>query len=347
MSNGLGVTIGVVKKTNLEEKNNLLYTVGEVITEPTVRNFEDTAYLLSKDVVFPFTCSDFADELANEYWLELTPPTATETLEGLISTETQALAGNKSIKGESAVTGKVLELKNSVNDLIAQFFNDGDIILGNGTAMGASDWFRYYDKVGTLFMRFFSNQFYFGSGGATITNNGAGNLELLGNTGLRLSVANANSGYVIYDLGKSNNSQLVGGTYNFHSFQRGFNLLGANNIDLRLINLDNEIDFTATGANNVVKGVFVNPTLTNVNQLINEFIAFQSVKGGVFINTSTPEDSAVLQADSTEQGSLPFPRMTEAQKNAISSPAVGLHVYQTDGTEGVYVNKSTGWAFAY
>jgi len=32
---------------------------------------------------------------------------------------------------------------------------------------------------------------------------------------------------------------------------------------------------------------------------------------------------------------------------AIVSPAVGLHVYQTDATEGVYVYKSTGWAFAY
>jgi hypothetical protein len=35
--------------------------------------------------------------------------------------------------------------------------------------------------------------------------------------------------------------------------------------------------------------------------------------------------------------------MTEAQRTSISSPANGMHVYQTDGTEGVFVKKSTGW----
>jgi hypothetical protein len=39
--------------------------------------------------------------------------------------------------------------------------------------------------------------------------------------------------------------------------------------------------------------------------------------------------------------------MTEAQRLAISLPAIGLHVYQTDGTEGVYVKKASGWVLAY
>jgi hypothetical protein len=54
--------------------------------------------------------------------------------------------------------------------------------------------------------------------------------------------------------------------------------------------------------------------------------------------------SAILQADSTTKGFLP-PRMTNAQRLAIASPAVGLIVYCTDLVEGLYVNKSTGWAF--
>ena len=54
--------------------------------------------------------------------------------------------------------------------------------------------------------------------------------------------------------------------------------------------------------------------------------------------------SAILQADSTSKGFLP-PRMTNAQRLAISSPAVGLMVYCTDATEGLYVNKSGGWTF--
>jgi hypothetical protein len=59
-----------------------------------------------------------------------------------------------------------------------------------------------------------------------------------------------------------------------------------------------------------------------------------------------PNSKAILELTSTTKGFLP-PRMTSAQRLAIESPAIGLHVYQTDATEGVYVNKSTGWAFAY
>lgn len=70
-------------------------------------------------------------------------------------------------------------------------------------------------------------------------------------------------------------------------------------------------------------------------------------EGIVTIGTSTPNASSKLDIVSTTKGSLPFPRMTAAQRTAIAAPAIGLHVYQTDATEGVYVNKSTGWQFAY
>lgn len=71
--------------------------------------------------------------------------------------------------------------------------------------------------------------------------------------------------------------------------------------------------------------------------------------------TSNIEPTALFHVDSNNgrdvggelKGSIPFPRMTQAERTAITSPAIGLHVYQTDGTEGVYVNKSTGWVFAY
>ena len=54
--------------------------------------------------------------------------------------------------------------------------------------------------------------------------------------------------------------------------------------------------------------------------------------------------SAQLEMVSTTQGFLP-PRMTNAQRTAIVSPAVGLIVYCTDVTEGLWVYKSTGWTF--
>lgn len=46
------------------------------------------------------------------------------------------------------------------------------------------------------------------------------------------------------------------------------------------------------------------------------------------IGGTTTDASAILQADSTTKGIL-FPRMTTTQKNAISSPATGLVVYDT------------------
>jgi hypothetical protein len=48
----------------------------------------------------------------------------------------------------------------------------------------------------------------------------------------------------------------------------------------------------------------------------------------VYIGTSTINASAILQMDSTTRGFLP-PRMTTTQRDAISSPAIGLEIYNT------------------
>lgn len=52
--------------------------------------------------------------------------------------------------------------------------------------------------------------------------------------------------------------------------------------------------------------------------------------------------SAILAATSTTKGFLP-PRMTAAQKSALSTPAQGLIIYQTDGTQGLYVYDGASW----
>jgi hypothetical protein len=62
----------------------------------------------------------------------------------------------------------------------------------------------------------------------------------------------------------------------------------------------------------------------------------------VGFGTSSPSSSAILELSATTKGFLP-PRMTEAQRISISSPALGLMVYQTDGSDGVYVYKASGW----
>ena len=70
----------------------------------------------------------------------------------------------------------------------------------------------------------------------------------------------------------------------------------------------------------------------------------------LYVGTGVVNASAKVQIDSTTKGFLP-PRMTSLQRIAISSPAVGLMVYQTDnagglgGNEGLYIYKSGGWTF--
>lgn len=63
---------------------------------------------------------------------------------------------------------------------------------------------------------------------------------------------------------------------------------------------------------------------------------------GTSINTTgnAANASAILDVSSTTQGML-IPRMTLAQRNAISSPADGLMIYQTDGSRGLYAYDAT------
>lgn len=62
----------------------------------------------------------------------------------------------------------------------------------------------------------------------------------------------------------------------------------------------------------------------------------------VGINTNTPDASSALEIESTTGGIL-IPRLTETQRDAISSPATGLMIYQTDQTTGFYFYDGTAW----
>jgi hypothetical protein len=94
---------------------------------------------------------------------------------------------------------------------------------------------------------------------------------------------------------------------------------------------------TITGLSTGSGGSFTGGTVSGVTNFISGLTATTILAGSGSISSS-----AVLEVSSTTQGFLP-PRMTEAQRIAITSPATGLMVYQTDGDEGLYINKSFGW----
>lgn len=64
-------------------------------------------------------------------------------------------------------------------------------------------------------------------------------------------------------------------------------------------------------------------------------------QGSVGVGTASPDGSAILDVTSTTKGML-FPRMTTAQRNAITSPATGLVIYNTN-TNCYDVYFGTSW----
>lgn len=64
----------------------------------------------------------------------------------------------------------------------------------------------------------------------------------------------------------------------------------------------------------------------------------------VGVGTAVADASAALDVVSTTKGFLP-PRMTQAQRLAISTPATGLMVFQLDGTSGLYYYSGSAWIF--
>ncbi len=86
--------------------------------------------------------------------------------------------------------------------------------------------------------------------------------------------------------------------------------------------------------------------MKNVILLIFAVFLISSTSAQTGIGTTAPNASAKLEIAATDKGLL-IPRMTSAQRTAITSPANGLLVYQTDGVVGFYVNTGTAAAPAW
>ncbi len=79
------------------------------------------------------------------------------------------------------------------------------------------------------------------------------------------------------------------------------------------------------------------------NLLIIAIIAFSTtVNAQMGIGNAVPHSSAQLDITSTTKGLL-MPRMTLAQRDAITAPAAGLMIFQTDVNPGIFYFNNGSW----
>ena len=96
-----------------------------------------------------------------------------------------------------------------------------------------------------------------------------------------------------------------------------------------------------TGNSSYTNGSVIFSDGTNLAQN-NANLFWDNTNNKLGIGTSSPNASAILDVSSTSKGVL-IPRMTAAQKNAISSPTTGLLIFQTDAPSDFYYYNGSSW----
>lgn len=114
----------------------------------------------------------------------------------------------------------------------------------------------------------------------------------------------------------------------------------ASTFTLRVGNTSDYIAFTATSGITTF-----NPSLANRDFVIRgdanaSLFYVDASQDNIGIGTSSPNASAIFEVSSTSKGLLP-PRMTTAQRDAISSPVAGLMIYNTTTNKHQGYNGST------
>ena len=143
----------------------------------------------------------------------------------------------------------------------------------------------------------------------------------------------------------------TGGTYpNFTILNsapdRTVTITGGTNIQITGTYPDFGVNFTGTTTGGTVSGDYLplsggtvtGGTIFQSGLTANTFYS----SGQVGIGTSNPNAAAIIEIASTTQGVL-FPRMTKVQRDAISTPPIGLMLFVTDDNEGLYIYKTSGW----
>jgi hypothetical protein len=298
--------------------------------------------------------SDFAIRAYNDAGTLLNTPVFIKRSTGNVGINTLTGTAKLQVVGSGSTTATTsLLLQNSAGTQLGYVDDSGRWNVGQGTNPSG----RVLFVNGSAEIATTLN--VSGSFTASASTNQIGNLQLLTTgtaaaTGLGILAANRALNFQSYD-------GLNGALFDFTQYSSAIpqlstlskGIIRVRNIGFSDGNLDNlqgntlwlepTYNFTNGAYSNLIaRGIYYNPTLTSL--LGTKHYGIQTTSGGAYINTATPNATAALQVDSTTQGFLP-PRMTNAQRTAIGTPAVGLMVYCTDAVEGLYVYKSTGWTF--
>jgi len=170
------------------------------------------------------------------------------------------------------------------------------------------------------------------------SNSAFGNSALNSNTTGNSNSAFGNSALICNTTGNSNSA---------FGYEAGAwtNSGDANLTSLQSVYIGCDTRSGASGnTNEIVIGYMGRGQGSNSVVLGNSNITKTILRGTIGLGTTSPNSSSIFDMTSTSKGLL-IPRMTQAQRNAISSPiAEGLLIYQTDNTPGFYFYTGSGWA---
>jgi hypothetical protein len=205
--------------------------------------------------------------------------------------------------------------------------SSGNVIVGGTTDAG----FRF-DCVGTARVQ---GQLTL-SNGITLSTSGSGLSGASSSVVIASYAGSAASNGFIWSL--NNNYNNIIGTRNLFSIgDASFSQINqaSNNGIVNWLSIYPVIN--GTGGTLTSRGIYYNPTLTSLTGVTHR--AIETTTGDVLLGTTSGSvgigvntsinASAIVDITSTTKGFLP-PRMTTSQKNAISSPATGLVVFDTD-----------------
>lgn len=269
---------------------------------------------------------------------------------GVTVTESPTGTALVTIPGASAtawgtITGTLSAQTDLQNALNTKFTNGGDSF-GAAATIGTNDNFGLNLETNGITRMSISNsgQYTFGTVSAAasiVLPQTTGNTEFIingSNTGAGIIFRNAAGTRTITISGVNLDLTANSGVFTFGNGTAGglrFGLDGAQRIS-RLGSGFIQFDDTMTIASRSGPAITGDILLRPANET-------GIVTGQVYIirqsRTLAPNYSAVLQIDSTVQGVL-IPRMTEAQRNAIATPATGLSVFNTTNNSHDYYNGS-------